>query len=84
MANTKSAEKRIRQIAKRRLLNRYKKTTMRTYVKRLRAMSSKEEAIKMLPLVVSTIDKVAKSHVIHKNTAAHMKSKLTRFVNGLA
>ncbi len=84
MANTKSAEKRIRQFAKRRLLNRYKKTTMRTYVKRLRASTDKAEALEMLPKVVSTIDRVAKSKVIHKNTAAHMKSKLTRFVNGLS
>ncbi len=83
MANHKSAKKRIRQNAKRRLRNRYKKTTMRTLVKRLRATEDKAQAIEMLPQVVSTIDRVAKVHIIHKNTASHLKSKLYRHVNAL-
>ncbi|RMG68115.1 MAG: 30S ribosomal protein S20 [Bacteroidetes bacterium] len=83
MAHHKSAKKRIRQSAKRRLRNRYKKTTMRTMVKRLRAMEDKAQAEEMLPKVVSTIDRVAKANIIHKNTAGHLKSKLTRFVNKL-
>ena len=83
MAHHKSAKKRIRQNATRRLRNRYKKTTMRTMVKRLRAMEDKTQAEEMLPKVVSTIDKVAKANIIHKNTAAHLKSKLTVFVNRL-
>ena len=84
MAHHKSAKKRIRQNAKRRLRNRYKKTTMRTMVKRLRATEDQEEAKALLPKVVSQIDKVAKSNIIHKNNAANLKSKLTKFVNGLA
>lgn len=84
MANHKSAKKRMRQAAKRRLQNRYKKTTMRTYIKRLRATTDKKEAEEMLPKVSATIDKVAKSRIIHKNTAAHLKSKLARYVNSLA
>ncbi|MEL7065393.1 MAG: 30S ribosomal protein S20, partial [Bacteroidota bacterium] len=75
--------KRIRQNAKRRLRNRYKKTTMRTYVKRLRATSDKAEAQEMLPKVVSIIDKVAKSNIIHKKNASNLKSKLTKYVNAL-
>lgn len=84
MANHKSAKKRMRQAAKRRLQNRYKKTTMRTYIKRLRATTDKEEATEMYPKVASIIDKVAKSNIIHKNTAANLKSKLAKHVNGLA
>lgn len=84
MANHKSAEKRIRQNAKRRLRNRYKKTTMRTMVKRLRALEDKSKANEMLPEVVSMIDKVAKAHIIHKNTASHLKSKLSKHVYALA
>lgn len=84
MAHHKSAKKRIRQNAKRRLRNRYKKTTMRTMVKRLRSTEDKSEAEAMLPQVVSQIDKVAKSNIIHKNNAANLKSKLTKYVNGLA
>lgn len=84
MANHKSAKKRIRQSAKRRLLNRYKKTTMRTMVKRLRMTEDKATAEEMLPKVVSTIDKVAKKNIIHKNNASNLKSKLTRYVNSLS
>ena len=84
MANHQSAKKRIRQNAKRRLRNRYKKTTMRTMVKRLRGLEDKSEAQEMLPKVVSTIDRVAKSKIIHKNTASHLKSKLYKHVNALS
>ena len=84
MAHNKSAKKRIRQNATRRLRNRYKKTSMRTYVKRLRATTDKDEAQELLPKVVSMIDKVAKVNIIHKNNASNLKSKLTRHVNSLS
>ncbi|MEM6807522.1 MAG: 30S ribosomal protein S20 [Bacteroidota bacterium] len=84
MAHHKSAIKRIRQSAKRRLRNRYKKTTMRSMIKKLRATSDQGEARQLLPTVISNIDKVAKANIIHKKTAANYKSKLTKYVNGLA
>lgn len=84
MAHHKSAIKRIRQSAKRRLRNRYKKTTMRSMIKKLRATEQKAEAEKMLPSVLSNIDRVAKANIIHKKTASNYKSKLTKYVNGLA
>ncbi|MEL6589586.1 MAG: 30S ribosomal protein S20 [Bacteroidota bacterium] len=84
MAHHKSAKKRIRQSEKRRLLNRYKKVKMRTQIKRLRAMTEKSEATEFLPEVISTVDKVAKANIIHKNTAGNLKSKLTKHVNGLS
>jgi small subunit ribosomal protein S20 len=83
MAHHKSAKKRIRQNAVRRLRNRYKKTTMRTYVKRLRATTDKSQAEEMLPKVISIVDRVAKSNIIHKKNASNLKSKLTRYVNSL-
>ncbi|MFK7924577.1 MAG: 30S ribosomal protein S20 [Bacteroidia bacterium] len=84
MAHHKSAKKRIRQSEKRRLLNRYKKIKMRTQIKRLRSMTEKEEAEKFLTEVISTVDKVAKANIIHKNNAGNLKSKLTKHVNTLA
>ncbi|MEO0897932.1 MAG: 30S ribosomal protein S20 [Bacteroidota bacterium] len=84
MAHHKSAKKRIRQSATRRLRNRYKKTTMRTYVKRLRATTDKSQAEEMLPKVISMVDKVAKANIIHKKNASNLKGKLTRYVNGLS
>lgn len=84
MANHKSAKKRIRQNAKRRLRNRFRKTTMKMMVKRIRGMEDKSEATELLPQVVSTVDKAAKANIIHKNTASNMKSKLTKHVNALS
>ncbi|MEL6193242.1 MAG: 30S ribosomal protein S20 [Bacteroidota bacterium] len=83
MANHKSAKKRIRQSETRRLRNRYKKVTMRNMVRKLRSTEDKKEAEEMLPGVISMIDRVAKSHIIHKNNAANLKGKLTKYVNSL-
>jgi small subunit ribosomal protein S20 len=83
MANHKSAIKRIRANATKRLRNRYQAKTTRTFVKRLRNAVSKEEALALLPKVTSMLDRLAKKNVIHKNKAANNKSKLTKFVNSL-
>ena len=84
MANHKSAKKRIRQTAVKRLRNRYYKKSARTAISKLRAMTTKEEANVFLPKVVSMIDKLAKKNTWHKNKASNLKGKLMRFVNTLA
>ncbi|WP_374165432.1 30S ribosomal protein S20 [Arcticibacter sp. MXS-1] len=84
MANHKSAIKRIRANAAKRLRNRYQAKTTRNAIKKLRSTTSKEEAVSLLPKVISMLDRLAKKNVIHKNKASNNKSKLTRFVNGLS
>jgi len=84
MAQHKSAKKRIRQDAKKRLQNRYYKKAARTAIKKLRDMENHEEATTFLPKVVSMIDKLAKNNTWHKNKASNLKSKLTKFVSQLA
>ena len=64
MANHKSAIKRVRQNAKKRVANRYYKKTTRTAIKNLKAMEDKIEAAKFLPKVISMIDKLAKRNTI--------------------
>ncbi|MDR0538499.1 MAG: 30S ribosomal protein S20 [Tannerellaceae bacterium] len=83
MANHKSALKRIRQSNARRLHNRYYAKTARNAVKRLRETSEKEAAVELFPRVCSMLDKLAKRHIIHKNKASNLKSKLARHVNTL-
>lgn len=83
MANHKSAIKRIRANATKRLRNRYQAKTTRNAIKTLRNTTSKEEAVSLLTKVSSMLDRLAKKNVIHKNKAANNKSKLTKFVNGL-
>jgi small subunit ribosomal protein S20 len=83
MANHKSAKKRVRQTIKRRIHNRFYKKTTRTAIKRLRSLTEKKDAEQFLPKVVSMIDRLAKKNQIHKNKAANLKSKLTKYVNAL-
>lgn len=83
MASHKSAEKRIRANDSKRLRNRYYTKTARTAIKDLRTETDKKKAQTELPKITSMIDKLAKKNVIHKNKAANIKSKLTRFVNAL-
>lgn len=84
MANHKSALKRIRQNEKRRLRNRYYHKSARTAIKVLRNETEKTVAAEQLPKVISLLDKLAKRNIIHKNKAANLKSKLTKYVNKLA
>ena len=80
MANHKSAVKRIRQDKKRALHNKYYAKTMRNAVRKLHAITDKEEAVKMYPSVQKTLDKLAKTNIIHKNKAANIKSKLANYI----
>lgn len=84
MAHHKSAKKRIRQDAKKRLHNRYYKKTTRSAMKKLRDMTDGEDATKFYPKVVSMIDRLAKRNIWHKNKANNLKSKLAKFVKHLA
>ena len=84
MANHQSSEKRIRQIKKRRLHNKYYAKTARNAVRVLRKATEKETAQEMFKKVSSMLDKLAKTNVIHKNKAGNLKSKLAKHINSLA
>lgn len=83
MANHKSALKRIRSNEKRKTRNRYYSKSMRSAVKKFRAINDKNEAVTQLPSVISLIDRLAKKAMIHKNKASNLKSKLMKKVNAL-
>jgi len=80
MANHKSSLKRIRQTKTRALHNKYYAKTMRNAVRKLRAVTDKEEALKQLPVVQKMLDKLAKTNIIHKNKAANLKSGLAKHI----
>ena len=84
MANHKSSIKRIRQTNAKRLHNRYYAKTARNAMRVLRATEDKNEAQVLFPKVCSMLDKLAKKHIIHKNKAGNLKSKLAKHVNALA
>lgn len=84
MPNHKSAEKRMRQNEKRRLINRSNRGRLRTAVKKLRAAlegGNAQEVQALLPATVGIIDKSVQKGVLHRNAAARFKSRLTRRVN---
>ncbi len=83
MANIKSAEKRIRRSATQRERNRTLRSRMRSAIKDLRqavAAGDATAAQEMLPKTLGIVDSTARKGVIHANTAARNKSRLTRAV----
>ena len=83
MANHKSALKRIRQNKKRALHNKYYAKTMRNAVRKFRALTDRDEAVKLYPSMQTMLDKLAKVNIIHKNKAANLKSSLALHMNKL-
>ena len=87
MPNHKSAKKRVRQNEKRRAVNRSNRSGLRTQIKKLRsAIGGTDQALsqELLNPTVSAIDKAVNKGILHKNTAARYKSRLTGHVNGLS
>jgi len=79
MANTKSAERRMRSSARKNLHNRSIKSRLHTLERgylELLAAGKKEDAAKQLRVLSSGFDKAAKSGVVHRATADRKKSRL--------
>ena len=80
MPNTKSAERRMRNSARKNLRNRSIKSRIHTLEKNyleLLSAGKKEDAAKELRALSSAFDKAAKSGVVHRATADRKKSRLT-------
>ena len=87
MANIKSAIKRIRTSEKRRIRNAAVRSTVRTSLKGARAAiegGQAAQARETLQHTIKVLDKAVTKGVVHKNTAARKKSRLTRQLNALA
>lgn len=84
MPQHKSAAKRVRQDAKRRLANRYQKVRVRTLIKTLRETTDPAEAATQLNTIKAQLDRLAVNRIIHPNKAANTKSQLDRYVDALS
>ncbi len=87
MANTSSARKANRVSLRRRVFNARRKKAMKDTVKvvsKLVLGKQAKEAASALPKLYQAIDKAAKNGTIKKNTAARMKSRLTKQVSALS
>lgn len=86
MPNHKSAEKRVRQTIKKTAVNRKNRSSLRTQIKKLRLAlvnGDKQLCNELLVPTVALIDKSVNKGVLHRNTAARHKSRLTKHVNEL-
>ncbi len=86
MPNTKSAERRMRNSARKQIRNHGTKSKLKTLEKKYLghiAEGKKPEATLALNVVTSALDKAAKTGVIHRATANRKKSRLTTRLNAL-
>jgi small subunit ribosomal protein S20 len=86
LANHKSALKRNRQNAKKNERNKHVRSTLRTFIKRVReSVAAKDvtSAKEALAAAVPVIDAAASKGVIHPNNASRNVSRLTKLVSTL-
>ena len=86
MPNTASAKKRMRQDTVRRARNRAVKTTLRHHLRKVRAAitaKNLEEAEAAFKTFVPKLDRAATNNVIHANSAARVKSRLSAAIKAL-
>ena len=84
MATHKSAVKRAKQNAKRRIRNRTVRSAYRTEIKKFLSLiedKNLEDAKTLLPQIHQVVDKAHSKGVIHKKTASRKKSNLSVALN---
>lgn len=83
MPNIKSAKKRVKVIAKKKVMNNDFRSSMRTAIKNVEKATDKEVAVKNLNIAIQRIDKALSKGLVHRNYAARQKSRLTKLVNNM-
>ncbi len=83
MPNTKIAKKALRQSQKARLRNRSQRSSLRTAVKKVRAAAQQDDQVAAqdaLRAATKQLDQAAAKNLIHKNSAARTKSRLSHLL----
>ena len=86
MANTKSAKKAVRQIARRTEVNKARRSRMRTFLRKVEeaiAAGDQKAARAALQLAEPKVMRAAQKNVIHKNTASRKISRLSAQVRAM-
>ncbi len=87
MANIKQQKKRILLAEKQRLRNRHAKSTIKTLFKKLETSveeQNADEARATATLLTRRVDQAAAKGILHKNNAAHKKSRVALMLSRLA
>ena len=86
MANTKSAIKTIRRIAKQTAVNKSRKSRFRNAIKEMNTIldtKNKNDALAYLPKLNSELMKIAKTGIVKKKNASRNISRITKKINSL-
>ncbi|MCJ2025744.1 MULTISPECIES: 30S ribosomal protein S20 [unclassified Methylobacterium] len=87
MANTASARKMTRKIAKRTAINKSRRSRMRTFVRKVEeaiAAGNQQDALSALQSAEPEIMRAAQRGIVHKNNASRKVSRLAARVKALA
>lgn len=87
MANTKSAKKAVRKIERRTVVNRARRSRMRTFLRKVEealAAGDAKLAADALHSAAPELMRAAQHGVVHKNTASRKVSRLTARVKALS
>ena len=86
MANTKSAIKTIRRIARQTAVNKSRKSRFRNAIKKMNTIldtKKKNDALAYLPKLNSELMKIAKTGIVKKKNASRNISRITKKINSL-
>ena len=86
MANTKSAIKRIRRIARQTTVNKSRKSRFKNAIKKMNSIleeKNKKDALAFLPKLSSELMKIAKTGIVKKENASRNISRITKKINAL-
>ena len=86
MANTKSAIKTIRRIAKQTAVNKSRKSRFRNAIKKMNTIlitKNKNDALAYLPKLNSELMKIVKTNIVKKKNASRNISRITKKINSL-
>lgn len=86
MPNSLSAKKRLRQSQDRRLRNRTVRSSLRSQIRKVRQAIAAGDAAKCAEefrVAVKKIDQAASKNVLHANTAARIKSRLSKAIKAV-
>jgi small subunit ribosomal protein S20 len=83
LPNIKSAVKRVKVTRVKTLKNTIKKSALKTTIRKCKESIAKNDAssVEVLKDAIQALDKAAAKNLLHKNTAARRKSRLTKALN---
>lgn len=80
MANSKSADKRIRQSRRRHERNRHQRSRLKSAVKAVHAAEDGDTATEAFRQASALLDRFSTRHLLHRNKAARKKAQLAKIV----